>query len=859
MKTSLALDKADAWPKAFKAAGIYLLVVVAMELASHLFLTSAQTEYIEWILFLSTTILIAFLVQRNFATIWRSNQKQREITKWFSEIAGEEFFPLLARNLARVMKADCALICELTGDGTERLRSLAAICRDRQLEEFECSWIGTPAEEVLRERRLVYLPRGVKVRFALTEMPLELAADSFLGIPIIDASGRAIGLLALLDDHPLLDREGAKEILPFFAVRAAAELERRRSEEALRQNRDRIQAIIATALDAVVEMDDAGMITSWNPQAEAIFGWSAEEATGRKLSEMIIPFEYREAHESGFRHFLATGEGPILNRRIELTALHRDGREFPVELAVTPIQSGKGYTFAAFVRDITERNQAEEALRESEERFRATFNQAAVGIGHVGPDGRWLRVNRKYCDILGYTVEELRALSIVDITHPDDRETTIKHLALLLEGKIGDYSLEKRYIRKNGSIVWVNITVSKVADADGKPRFFVGVVEDITARKQAEEALRFSEARFRALYHDNPAMIFILDTEWKILSANPVCAKHLGYSIEELEGLPALEVFHGDDRQAVVDQLRCCLQNPGRVYRWQFRKIRKDGNMLWVEEIAQGVYDPKGAPNILIVCQDITERKRAQEEIERLNANLMARAAELEDANRELETFNYAVAHDLRKPLTTVNGYCQILQELCSEMLDGQCSNYLKEAYDATWRMNQLIDTLLNFAHLTAVKLHREQVDLSTMAQVVAAELRLIEPERRVTFRLAEGISVIGDASLLRVVLENLLGNAWKYTGTQEEAIIEFGLKQRDGKQVYFVRDNGLGFDMADKDKLFLPFQRLHGTEEFAGHGIGLATVERIIRRHGGRIWAESEPGKGAAFFFTLSADSPSD
>jgi light-regulated signal transduction histidine kinase (bacteriophytochrome) len=258
---------------------------------------------------------------------------------------------------------------------------------------------------------------------------------------------------------------------------------------------------------------------------------------------------------------------------------------------------------------------------------------------------------------------------------------------------------------------------------------------------------------------------------------------------------------------------------------------------------------------MLSIVTDITERKRMEEEIERLNADLEARAAELEDANRELEAFNYTVAHDLRKPLTVVSGYCQVLREMCSDKLDERSKGYLQEVYDGTWRMNQLIDALLNFSHLAHVEPRRESVDLSAMAQEAAAELQLSEPERRVTFRIAERVLVQGDASLLRVVLDNLLGNAWKYTGMREEGVIEFGTTKVDGKPAWFVRDNGTGFAMADADKLFTPFQRLPGAEESKGFGIGLATVERIVRRHGGRVWAEGEPGNGATFYFTLGGD----
>ncbi len=231
------------------------------------------------------------------------------------------------------------------------------------------------------------------------------------------------------------------------------------------------------------------------------------------------------------------------------------------------------------------------------------------------------------------------------------------------------------------------------------------------------------------------------------------------------------------------------------------------------------------------------------------------KSVELENANLELEAFNYTVAHDLRKPLTVVNCCCQEIQELHGDKLDEQCKRYLQEAYDGTLRMNRLIEALLNFSRMGHIEPCRETVDLSAMAYEVASELKMAEPGRRVTLLIVGGVSADGDANLLRVVLDNLLGNAWKYTGTQDEGIIEFGTTKVDGKPAYFVRDNGAGFDMTDADKLFIPFQRLPCADERRGFGIGLATVERIIRRHGGRVWAEGEAGKGATFYFTLSGD----
>ena len=248
---------------------------------------------------------------------------------------------------------------------------------------------------------------------------------------------------------------------------------------------------------------------------------------------------------------------------------------------------------------------------------------------------------------------------------------------------------------------------------------------------------------------------------------------------------------------------------------------------------------------------DISVRRQLDEKLGGLHADLAARAAELESANIELEAFNYSVSHDLRRPLTVINGYCQVIQELFGNALDAQCRGYSQEMYQGTLLMNRHIDSLLKFSSAKSGPIKYEQVDISQMVEQVALGLRAEEPARQVRFRIAQGIVSNGDGSLLRVVLDNLIGNAWKYSGSREGAVIEFGVTEVAGTSVYFIRDNGPGFDMALADKLFLPFQRLPGTD-VEGHGIGLATVDRIVRRHGGRVWAESTPGEGATFFFTL-------
>ncbi|MBI4795844.1 MAG: hypothetical protein HY790_08425 [Deltaproteobacteria bacterium] len=259
--------------------------------------------------------------------------------------------------------------------------------------------------------------------------------------------------------------------------------------------------------------------------------------------------------------------------------------------------------------------------------------------------------------------------------------------------------------------------------------------------------------------------------------------------------------------------------------------------------------------------KEIGERQRAEKEILELNQRLkerlreiMEKKVQLEAANKELESFSYAVSHDLRAPLRIIDGFSQALREDCSDKLDSQGQDYLMRILRNTQRMEELIDSLLVLSRLTRREMRREKVDLGEIAQKLTDNLRESDPQRQVEMVIAPGLEGEGDPSMLRVVLENLLDNAWKFTGKKAEARIEVGaLPKKDGPRVFYVRDNGAGFDMAFKDKLFGAFQRLHGKDEFPGNGVGLATVQRIIHRHGGRVWAEGAVDQGAVVYFTLS------
>ena len=401
-----------------------------------------------------------------------------------------------------------------------------------------------------------------------------------------------------------------------------------------------------------------------------------------------------------------------------------------------------------------------------------------------------------------------------------------------------------------------SVRIEAVAAAAGQ-ECRIAVI-DITERKWAEDKLRISEHQLA----EAQRLVHLGSWQWDSI-ADKVTGSEEFYRIfgrffssyDEF-----LELVHADDRDRVNTAVHDTLDRKS-AYNIYYRVVRPDGTIRIIQALGEAVTNGAGTVVRMIgTAQDVTEQRQLKEKLEILHTELAARAAELAAANIELaaanielEAFNYSVSHDLRRPLTIINSYCQVIQEMCGSKLDDECKRYVREMYEGTLSMDRLIDTLLKFSRITRVEVRHDKVDLSSIVQEMAMGLELSGPERRVIFKIAKGIVVDGDAGLLRVVLNNLLGNAWKYTGDRKETVIEFGVTEIAGKSACFVQDNGPGFDMAYADKLFIPFQRLPGTK-VDGHGIGLATVERIVRRHGGKVWAVGELGKGATFFFTLAA-----
>ena len=380
----------------------------------------------------------------------------------------------------------------------------------------------------------------------------------------------------------------------------------------------------------------------------------------------------------------------------------------------------------------------------------------------------------------------------------------------------------------------------------------------IAERAAADEKLRSSEERYRSLVTASSQMVWTSDAAGKVHGSMPAWQAFTGQAAEEVEGEGWLDALHPDDIARAKVVIRHAVEN-ATPHELEFRVRRQDGVFRYFSIRGVPVLREDGSVREWVgTCTDIHDKRMAADEIQRLNEELEHRVADrtarLEETNRELEAFSYSVSHDLRAPLRAIDGFSHALQEDCSQELNEEGLRYLHRIRSATSRMGQLIEDLLRLARISRTPIVRREVDVSSLVKHVIGELQHRDPDRKVDVVIWEDVMAMGDPRMLAIVLENLLGNAWKFSGKVSEPRIEFGVLRDGDSTTYFVRDNGAGFDMAHGGLLFSAFQRLHAVNEFPGTGVGLATVQRIIHQHGGRIWAHAQPGKGATFYFTLGS-----
>jgi PAS domain S-box-containing protein len=947
--------------------------------------------------------------------------------------------------------------------------------------------------------------------------------------------------------------------------------ERKRAEAALQQSEERFRSMFTAAATGIAISTPDGYFLEANAAYCQMLGYSLAELRTRNFASLTHPDDLTLNLQLRDEVLAGQRDSFVMEKRY----LKKNGEIVWTRHSVSAVRAagGKIMRLIVIVENITARKRAEETLRESEERFAGAFELAPIGMALVAPDGRWLKVNRAICAIVGYSEAELLTRTFQEITHPDDLAADLEKLHRLLAGEIRFYQMEKRYIHARGHFVTILLDVSLVRDGQGQPLYYIAQIQDITERKRVEKSLQSRQTELQALFDLMPAMLCFKDTQNNFLRVNERLAETAGKPIAEIEGKPAAEIFPRDAAKYYADDLEVIqsrtaklgiieqLQSPDGKDIWvQTDKVpvsdedgkvngivvlvqditerkRAEEQLLWKsafleaqvhssfdgimvvdsgrqlilqnqrlidlwnipEAFAGGVESPKrfhavieqvknprqfaekvewlydhpdetGRDEIELVdgkildrysapvrskdgnyfgriwsFRDITERKRteerllrlnrlhtvlskvgvavvrvrdqqelydtvcrivmedgklrmvfvaevdaaaklarpaascgegheyliaptstipldesplsqgtvgtalrtgvpdfcndiagaarmkpwhettqkhglranasfpfhlrgetvgvlvlyagetgyfledemrlmvsvasdislalealekeqlrkqAEEKIQQLNAELeqrvIERTAQLEAANKELEAFSYSISHDLRAPLRAVNGFAGIVLQEFGAQVPPPARRHLERVCEGAKRMGELIDDLLAFSHLSRQSMSRRTVDSGKIVQAVLDETEPQREGRQIEINVGELPACQGDAALLKQVWVNLISNAIKYTRGRAPAVVEIGCEQKANENIFFVRDNGAGFDMQYAHKLFGVFQRLHRADEFEGTGVGLAIVQRIVFRHGGRIWAEAEAGKGATFYFTLEGETKS-
>jgi PAS domain S-box-containing protein len=481
-------------------------------------------------------------------------------------------------------------------------------------------------------------------------------------------------------------------------------------------------------------------------------------------------------------------------------------------------------------------NQELEAARNYQ---RCLFESTLTSLVTVSLDGKITDLNTAAQKTTGRPREELLGTDLSDYFSAPDL-VRAGHEQALREGQIADYPLE--ILHRDGHTTPVLCSASVYRDDAGAVIGILAAARDITAQRQLQKSLE----RMSQVFMQATDSIVITTLDGTILNANPETEVAYGWTVEELLGQSLMMLRPAEFESQAQQGLAGAAQ--GKSFRnVDATRWNKTGQLIPVLVTVFPLLDGAGRPTATVtIAKDISNLKRAEQQLRNY-------ATQLDASNHELEAFSYSVAHDLRAPLRALDGFSQALLEDYHDKLDEQGQDFLGRIRGASQRMGELIDDLLELSRVTRSPLNYAEVNLSALAADIARDLRNAGVSRVVDLVISPGLMVNADAGLMRVVLTNLLANAWKFTGSQPQARIEFGVEEQEGEAAYFVRDNGAGFDMAHASQLFAPFQRLHGQGEFAGTGIGLSITERIIERHGGRIWAEGAVGRGATFYFTLS------
>ena len=758
-------------------------------------------------------------------------------------ISDREVWVELEKVLTHYFKADLVAFLGRRPDGEIVLQYLSRLDQAASAQVLQAT--AATAAEVLESgflaTEILHLPQAYAVAF----------------LPISERNqATRVMLVGHRTDEPL-----PRPLLDIYLALAGlcgATLERLASERRVQRMTEKVPEML---FELLVYPDSSLQFTYVSRQSLAIF---AQPPDALLDNPNLIFHALHPDDRPGFLAALTGGATEGLHLSMEVRCLAPSGQErYILFHALASLQEDGGVVWDGAFLDITGRKRAEAVLKESEERYRAVVQTATEAIISTNSRGEIVSWNQGAQTTFGYREEEVRGRPVTLLMpgrYLKAHEGALERLRLTGDSGLIGKTVEFEGLRKDGREFPLELSLS--AWEAGKERFYTAIIRDLTARKLAEAEVKHLRQQNELILNFAGEGILGVDLEGKITFVNPAAARLVGWEVGAMISKRHHEMVHHTRIDgSPYPQEECPISavfRDGKVRRAEDEIFwRQDGTNFPVEYTSTPIRNERGELlGAVVVFKDITERKQAEEEVRKLNEELeqrvRERTAQLEEANKELESFAYSVSHDLRAPLRAIDGFSRILLEDCKDKLDEKSQGYLDRITAGSRRMGQLIDDILKLSRLSRTEMVFYSFDLSAMVREIAAELQETDPERQVEFTIADNLMVSASQRLLRVALVNLLENAWKFSSKSPRARIAFGSQEQDGERCYFVRDNGPGFKMDYGDKIFKPFERLHKESEFPGTGIGLSIVQRIIQRHGGRVWVESGEGQGATFYFSL-------